>query len=238
VIMVSAVTEKDAEVTFKALSIGAFDYVPKQMCQASLEIAHIRSDLIAKIRAAAHAHRPLAHGSPARKPPQASRLAPRSAGINPAIVAIGTSTGGPRALEQILPRFPPDFPLPILIVQHMPAGFTATFAARLNTLSAINVREATDQEVIHCSTAYICPAGVHMRVRRGGSDSRTVISLETEPATAAHIPSADILMKSVATFYGNRALGVIMTGMGTDGAEGMTAIYREGGMTIGQDEAT
>ncbi|HZQ96140.1 MAG TPA: chemotaxis response regulator protein-glutamate methylesterase [Candidatus Sulfotelmatobacter sp.] len=239
VIMVSAVTEQDADITFQALSAGAFDYVPKQMSSTSLEIAHIRSDLLAKIRAAAQARHVFDGRRFGRKPPRAAEL-PRQAPnfAKPALVAMASSTGGPRALEQILPRFPKDFPLPILIVQHMPAGFTRTFAQRLRSLCAIDVHEAVQREVVGPGAAYICPAGRHMRVQRASLSGQVLIFLDKNPAHALHIPSADVLMESVANVYGSRALGVIMTGMGSDGAQGMKAIYHEGGLTIGQDEAT
>jgi two-component system chemotaxis response regulator CheB len=238
VVMVSAVTENDAETTFDALSAGAFDYVPKQMSSASLDITHIRSDLLAKIRAAAIAGR-------------SSRLMPSSKAIGggrldrtlhtetlPALVAIGASTGGPKALEEILPRFPRDLPVPILIVQHMPIGFTASFAARLDRLSTIEVKEARHGDVIRQGVAYIAPAGVHMRARRQQSEPNAVITLDRCPPDANHIPSIDVLMTSVAEVYRRQAVGVVMTGMGCDGAEGMKAIYQEGGFTIGQDEAS
>lgn len=239
VIMVSAVTEKDAEITFNALSAGAFDYVPKQLAAGTLDILHIRSDLLAKIRAAAISRRQPADTS-LRKPPQSARPARQRdlLSITPAIVALGVSTGGPKALQEILPRLPRDFPVPILIVQHMPAGFTGPFAQRLNSLCSITVREATNRELIQRATAYIAPSGRHMRVERRLGDSQLIISLDPQPERALHIPSADVLMESVARLYGNRALGVIMTGMGSDGAEGMKAIFNAGGLTIGQDEAT
>lgn len=240
VIMVSAVTDKDAEITFNALSAGAFDYVPKQLSQASLDIGHIRSDLIAKIRAAAAARRQRAAWASTRKPAQSVGLKAAAvvSAVAPAVVAIGVSTGGPKALQEILPRFPRDFPVPILIVQHMPAGFTGPYAQRLDALCAIAVREASARELIQPATAYIAPAGLHMRVERRLSDSRAIIALDPQPDDVLHIPSVDVLMKSVAAFYGTNALGVIMTGMGSDGAEGMKAIYSVGGLTIGQDEAS
>jgi len=239
VIMVSAATEKDAKVTFDALSAGAFDYIPKQMSTTSLDITHIRSDLIGKIRAAAHSRRKRLGSTCSPKLPQSVALETQSSLMAvPAVVALGVSTGGPKALEQILPRIPRDLPVPILIVQHMPAGFTRPFAERLNTLCAIAVHEASQRELIQPGVAYIAPAGVHMRVVPRGSDSKPVLSLDPQPDDVLHVPSVDILMKSVAELFRNRALGIIMTGMGADGAEGMAAIYRQGGLTIGQDEAT
>jgi len=239
VIMVSAATEKDAQTTFEALSAGAFDYVPKQMSQTSLEIAHIRDELISKIRAAAQSRRNRLSTVEARKPPQSTLLEMgKSAYAAPAVVAIGVSTGGPKALEQILPVFPPDFAVPILIVQHMPVGFTATFAQRLNSLCSINVKEAAQGELIRPGTAYIAPAGLHMRVVPRLSDSKPAIGLNKHPEDAMHVPSVDVLMNTVAQVFKNRAFGVIMTGMGSDGAAGMTAIFRQGGLTFGQDEAS
>jgi two-component system chemotaxis response regulator CheB len=235
VIMVSATTEKDAESTFSALSAGAFDYVPKQMSPASLEIAHIRADLIAKIRAAAHANETASANPWCRKSSKASRE-DSSVSAGAAVAAIGVSTGGPKALEEILPRLPADLPVPVLIVQHMPAGFTGPFAQRLNHLSRIEVREAVSRESLRRGVAYIAPAGVHMRVVKRLSDGKPIISLEPRPQDAPHIPSVDVMMKSVAEVFLNRSVGVIMTGMGSDGAEGMTAIFRQGGYTIGQDQ--
>jgi len=156
----------------------------------------------------------------------------------PAVVAIGTSTGGPGALEKIMPRFPRNFPVPILIVQHMPSGFTKTFAERLNSLCCIEVREATQSQRLQPGVAYIAPAGAHMKVVKSLADSKPRIVLDSRRGKAQHIPSIDELMKSVAEVYRNRAIGVIMTGMGSDGAAGIAAIFREGGLTIGQNEAT
>ena len=239
VIMVSSVTEKDAETTFSALGAGAFDCVPKQLSASSLEIDHIRSDLLAKIRAAALARRSRLGSRCAKKPPRAARPEERPHVFSTsAVVALGTSTGGPKALETILPLLPRDLPVPLLIVQHLPVGFTASFARRLSQLCSFSVQEANDHELLRCGVAYIAPAGLHMRVQRRTSDAKIMISLDSDPHAALHIPSVDVLMKSVAEIYQDHALGVIMTGMGSDGAEGMSAIYHNGGLTIGQDEAT
>ena len=239
VIMVSASTEKDADNTFDALAAGAFDYVPKHLSATSLDILHLRNDLIAKIRAAAQSRSSHAGGTLSRKPPQTAPLEtlPPRFSSTPAIVAIGTSTGGPKALEEILPQFPRDFRVPILIVQHMPLGFTAPFAQRLSQLCSIAVREATHGEIIQPGVIYIAPAGLHLRVERP-SNSRAILVLDPHPQDHLHIPSIDVLMTSVAASFKHLALGVIMTGMGSDGAAGMQAIYREGGLTIGQDEFT
>jgi two-component system, chemotaxis family, protein-glutamate methylesterase/glutaminase len=238
VIMVSAVTEKDADKTFQALAAGAFDYVPKQLSSNSLDILHIRPDLVAKLRAAAASRYPRTNGKIIKKSPQPAPLdysVTSSSGI--AVVALGISTGGPKALQEILPTFPRDFSTPILIVQHMPLGFTAPFAQRLNSLCALTVCEATHRDSIQAGVVYIAPAGLHMSVERQ-ADGRAFICLNNQPEDCLHIPSVDILMNSVAEAFGSQALGVIMTGMGSDGAEGMRAIHRRGGYTIGQDEAS
>ncbi len=235
VIMVSALTVKDAETTFSALDAGAFDYVPKQLSSTSLDILHLREDLIAKIKAAAESSHPLEPHFFPRKPPQSAfprkHELPSSA---PSIIAIGTSTGGPKALQDILPALPADLPVPILIVQHMPSGFTAPFAQRLNKLCALSVCEAVNGHALQPGVVYIAPAGTHLTVDRRGS--RTLICLSSKPENQLHVPSVDVLMQSVASSFRSEAMGIIMTGMGSDGAQGMNAIHREHGFTLGQDE--
>ena len=237
VIMVSSVTVKDAEATFSALAAGAFDYVPKQLSSTSLDILHLRDDLIAKIRAAAESRRSHEPPIPSRKPSRPVSLPmrePLASGMS--IVALGTSTGGPKALQDILPMFPADLPVPVLVVQHMPPGFTAPFAKRLNDLCTVSVREAAHGDVLQAGVVYIAPSGSHLMVDRSGS--RTAILLSDQPANQLHIPSVDVMMQSVASAFHSLAMGIIMTGMGSDGAQGMNAIHREGGMTLGQDERT
>jgi two-component system, chemotaxis family, protein-glutamate methylesterase/glutaminase len=237
VIVVSAAIEKDSEIAFDALSAGAFDYIPKQIAATSLEITHIRSELIAKIRSAG-SHRRTDPDSQNKKPVLSdSNMTGQRAPVPPEIVAIGASTGGPRALQDLLPRLPGNLPVPLVIVQHMPIGFTSMFAARLNRLCSISVREARDQEPLQRGVAYIAPAGRHMLIKQA-PDSQSLISLESSPVDTPYVPSVDVLMKSVAAVYGSRAAGVIMTGMGSDGAEGVKAIYDSGGLTIGQDKAS
>jgi two-component system chemotaxis response regulator CheB len=235
--MVSAATEEDAETTLEALSAGAFDCPPKQLSPTSLEVAHIRNELVSKIRAAAQSRRTRRIAAECRKAPHSAILKTRNlAPAAPRVVAIGVSTGGPKALEQILPRLPSDFPIPILIVQHMPIGFTTPFAQRLSSLSSIKVKEATQGERIYPGSVYIAPAGLHMRVVSRLSDSKPAVSLDTYPADAQHFPSIDVMMTSVAQVFRNRVIGVFMTGMGSDGSAGMSAIFHQGGLTIGQDE--
>jgi len=222
----------------QCLDTGADDYVPKQLSAASLDIRHIGEDLIAKIKAAAESRRSQHRLDLLRKPPRAANSPARAVSHSaPAIIALGVSTGGPKALQEMLPTLPADLAVPILIVQHMPAGFTAPFATRLNNLCAVSVCEASQGEVIQPGAVYLAPTGFQMTVGRP-SNSRTVISLSIKPENQMHIPSVDITMQSVASAFHSQAMGIILTGMGADGAEGMKAIHREGGLTVGQDEAS
>ena len=234
VIMVSSTTLKDAETTFRALAAGAFDYVPKQLSPTSLDIRDITNDLVAKIKVAAESSRN--RFILPRKPPRAVSMPTREFSLSPiAIVAVGISTGGPKALEQILPALPGDLPVPVLVVQHMPAGFIAPFAERLNKLCTVSVCEASHGKMVQPGVVYIAPAGSQCTVERT-TNSRTLICLSDQPEKQSHVPSADIMMRSVAAAFHSQAMGVIMTGMGSDGAQGMDAIHREGGFTVGQDE--
>jgi two-component system chemotaxis response regulator CheB len=155
----------------------------------------------------------------------------------PSIIAIGTSTGGPKALQEILTNLPADLPAAILIVQHMPAGLTEHLAKRFNELCPLEVHEAKEGELVVEGRVYIAPAGKHLMVRRR-SRSEVLLRLSIFPNNVDHIPSADVMMSSVAEVFGPTAMGIILTGMGNDGALGMQAILREGGHTLGQDPAT
>ena len=150
---------------------------------------------------------------------------------------MGTSTGGPKALQQILPMLPGDLPASILLVQHMPRGFTGPFAQRMDDLCQVSVRQATDGERLEPGTVYIAPAGLHMTVRRP-TGAGGVIQLSFEPIDTLHRPSVDVTMMSVAREFRSRTMGIILTGMGCDGALGMKAIYKAGGRTLGQDESS
>jgi len=236
VIMISSLTQEGAEITFEALDNGAFDYLPKTQSYASLDIVKIRDDLVAKIKSAAETRWPRTRR--VTRPVLPPSPAPReSCQLQPALICIGTSTGGPKALQQILPRLPADLSVGIVIVQHMPAGFTAPFARRLDNLCAIKVREAAAEDNIVPGTVYIAPAGWQMTVFRR-SVSQPAIRISNTPENLLHIPSVDVMMLSAAEAFQGSTMGVIMTGMGADGAQGMQAIARAGGLTVGQDEAT
>jgi two-component system chemotaxis response regulator CheB len=234
-IMVSSATKKDAELTVQALEIGAFDFVTKPRSSISLDIEKVSRELIEKVKVASN--NPLT-GSKIMKtaPPAAfSEKKPcdtRRPSEN--VLAIGISTGGPNALSYMLPQIPADFQAAILIVQHMPAGFTDMFASRLNSICRIEVKEARDGDLLLPGRALIAPGERHLMVRR--MDSETIAVLSDSPHVKGHRPSADVLFSSVACAYGERAAGLIMTGMGDDGADGIGTLMKNGGLAIAQDE--
>lgn len=170
-----------------------------------------------------------------RTPNSELSLGPRLYSGKVSAVAIGVSTGGPKALQDVLPLFPGNFPVPILVVQHMPKGFTGPFAERLNQLSRLEVKEAEHGEAVRPGIAYIAPGGLHMRAMKRRV-TEVNLELSDQPADLLHRPSVDVMMLSVAEIFSGRCVGVIMTGMGNDGLEGMRAIKKSGGKTIAQDE--
>jgi two-component system, chemotaxis family, protein-glutamate methylesterase/glutaminase len=230
VILFSSHSTEGATVTMKALGLGAFDFVPKPQ-DASAHMAETAKELIAKVKAAAECNfKPRIALSAPPKPEK--RLAP--AGAPTKIVAIGVSTGGPQALAYVLSQLPGDFPGVIVVVQHMPDGFTDMFARRLDELCALRVKEAQSGDVLQAGRVLICPGNRHMKVKRLALGD--VVVLSDEPRVNGHRPSADVLFGSVAEEYRAQAVGVLMTGMGDDGAEGLGTIKQEGGMTIAQSE--
>ncbi len=234
VIVVSSQTREGAEATLEAFDLGAFDCIPKQLVEGRLGIIKIRDELVAKVKAAA-AQKMRRHLRTPRLGRPAPQPQPAADAVAPSIVAMGSSTGGPQALQQILSALPADFPVPIVVVQHMPLGFTGPFAARLNTNCRIHVSEAAPNLPLRPGYAWIAPAGWQLRVARNES-AQVCLDLSKDPQNTPHIPSVDVMMRSVADVYRNRAMGVILTGMGADGMLGMSAIYNYGGYTVGQDE--
>ena len=241
VLMVSSLTTEGAHVTLDALDHGAVDFIPKNLSELSINIVKIKAMLIDKVKQIARsgkARKPFRAASSARTVPPV-RIAPAlSTGARRiSLVAIGTSTGGPRAIQEIIPHLPKDFPVPIVIAQHMPANFTGPFADRLNQLSQITVKEAQDGESLKAGVALIAPGRGHMRLTRPrGLD--TVVSIEEHHDEFIYRPSVDFLMASVAELFPGRALGVILTGMGNDGAKGLEMLKKSGGRIFAQNEDT
>jgi two-component system, chemotaxis family, protein-glutamate methylesterase/glutaminase len=241
VIMISSLTRQGAETTMRALELGAVDFFPKPDTFDGLEgSAH---EIAEKIRAAAGARvsrrRPTT-ASPA-PPIQKSNFAPlaptapSAGGAWSRVIGIGASTGGVEALRDVLTPLPSHMP-PILIAQHMPPGFTETFARRLDTLCRIHVKQAEDNESVRGGVAYIAPGGLHlMLVRRGAG---YCLRVTDDPPVNRHRPSVDTLFRSIARTAGTNAIGVMLTGMGGDGAEAMLEMSQSGAYTLAQDEAS
>jgi two-component system chemotaxis response regulator CheB len=241
VVMVSA-HSKRANV-FNTLELGAVDFIGKPTPRASLEVMKIQRELLEKVQ--------LAASIPAAKLRQRARSAetdaetipepvsrPKAPGPASAIglVAIGASTGGPPAVQSIVTRLPGDFEPTVVVVQHMPPGFTNLFAERLDTMSKLSVREARNEEALAPGVVYVAPGGHHLTLKTREGRVRAVVLPPSKGDR--YVPSVDVLMHSAAEVYGPKSLGVILTGMGNDGKKGMRSIKEKGGLTLAESEET
>jgi two-component system chemotaxis response regulator CheB len=248
VLMISSLTTEGAKATLDALALGAVDFIPKDLSYVSLDIVKIKLDLIAKVKEITQSRSMLFRlqrikslnmniaGSGSLSAPSSSRKTE----FNPPkrrdfkAMVIGISTGGPFALLQTIPQLPEKFPLGVAIVQHMPPHFTKSMAERLDSLSQVQVKEATDGDLIEPGVVLVAPGGQHMTFTKSGSSTRVKIS--DEPRNTLYHPSADIMMTSAAEVMNGPILGLIMTGMGKDGLEGLKLIKKKSGYVIAQDE--
>lgn len=237
VVMFSSLTEQGAKTTVEALRLGAFDFMAKPSGNIGASIQNLKDELIPKIKAGYKAG--LQKGSIVKSFSQKTletpvqRVLPTKTPAVKAsskIVTIGSSTGGIQALEQIIPYLPQDFP-PVLIVQHMPPKFTLSFATRLDSISNMNVKEAEHNDVVKSGYVYIAPGDYHMQI----TSNKTII-LNQDEKVNRHRPSADVLFDSAAAVLGKRAIGVILTGMGNDGAAGLLKMRNAGSYNLGQDK--
>lgn len=254
VIMVSSLTREGAESTLRAMELGALDFIPK-IKDATMSLDDIQRDLCSKIRAVSRRGRfmrpPLstpttstvnlgmasaAHSAAYATHVAAPPLRARGGRATRDIVAIGVSTGGPPAVQKVLSALPANFPACILIAQHMPASFTGAFAKRLDAVSQISVKEAETGDKVAPGLAYVAPGGQHVRLDLRGSLPSIIVT--KTPEEALYKPSANVLMETVGASMGRRAVGVIMTGMGSDGTEGMRVLKQRGGYVIAQNEAS
>ncbi len=231
VVMVSSLTERGSEITLRALELGAVDFVTKPRVGIRDGMLDYAEKLADKIRAASRAR--------VRQAPQ-PQAAARATDSHPLVsteklIIIGASTGGTEAIREVLTPLPPDAPA-VLIAQHMPPGFTKSFAQRLNGLCRIAVKEAEHGERVLPGHAYIAPGHAHLLLARSGANY--IAQLSDEPPVNRHRPSVDVLFRSAATHAGKNALGVILTGMGRDGAAGLLEMKRAGAHTFAQDEAS
>jgi two-component system chemotaxis response regulator CheB len=239
VVMISTLTERGAEVTMRALELGAVDFVSKPRVGLSDGINELASQIVDKVRVAAAAHIRRSVAQPvAAVPNPVSAAKPVSlAGrvSTEKLVCIGASTGGTEAIKEVLTRMPADSP-GIVITQHMPAGFTTSFAARLNGLCQITVQEASNGDRILPGHAYIAPGGKQFRIEKSGANYICVVE-EGEPVNR-HMPSVEVLFKSAARLVGRNAFGIMLTGMGNDGAKAMKEMRDAGSYNYVQDEAS
>jgi two-component system chemotaxis response regulator CheB len=229
VVMVSSLTERGAEATLAALELGAVDFVAKPRLDVAHGIAELGAEIVAKVKAAAAA-RPVARerpAAPASKPRGLTGLR-----TTDRLVAIGASTGGTEAIADLLAGFPADAP-GVVIAQHIPEVFSRRFAERLDRACRLAVSEARDGEQVNLGHAYVAPGGKHLRVERSGA--RFVCRVGEDPPVNRHRPSVDVLFRSVAAAAGGNAVGVILTGMGADGADGLGAMRQAGAPTLAQD---
>lgn len=220
VLMISSSTTKGADKTLRAMSIGAVDFITKPSGPISLDIRNIQDEIIEKVLTAAKANINLKQS---QKPLKIERAFHHK--HTHTIVAIGASTGGPRALQEILTHLKDDFQASFLIVQHMPAGFTRSLAERLNSLTDFVVKEAELNEIIQPRTVYIAPGNYHMLLKKSGSSYQ--IKLTKDKPVHNHRPSVDVLFKSIAQLQRVNKIGIILTGMGRDGAEGVKYLKRK-----------
>ncbi|TKB59086.1 MAG: chemotaxis response regulator protein-glutamate methylesterase [Nitrospira sp.] len=239
VVMVSSLTEAGCQTTLRALELGAVDFITKPKIDLREGMEDVAQDLIAKVKAAAIANvKRQASGVRREMTPLTSHPSPLMSSMiktTDTIIAIGSSTGGTEAVKDVLMALPPNTP-PILITQHMPERFTKTWADRMNSLCRISVKEAEDGDSVLPGHALVAPGSYHMTLVRSGA--RYTVRINQDPPVNRHRPSVDVLFASVAQYAGANAVGVILTGMGGDGAKEMLAMKQAGAFTIAQDEAS
>jgi two-component system, chemotaxis family, protein-glutamate methylesterase/glutaminase len=235
IIVMSVIDGADAQV-LQALEAGAVDFVQKPTRLATERILDVSAELVAKVKAAAGAPRQRLIVRPASM--DAAPIAPaRARAPRFDVVVIGISTGGPQALRQMIPLLPAGCPVGIAIVLHMPVGYTGLYAEKLDEISAVKVLEVTEGQALEPGVVWIAPAGHHLAFRRD-VDGQARAHLSKEPTDAPHRPSVDVLFRSAAEVFGARSLGVVMTGMGSDGREGSAWIKTKGGTVLTESETT
>jgi two-component system, chemotaxis family, protein-glutamate methylesterase/glutaminase len=231
-ILILTASPHDGEQVLEALNAGAVDLVQKPTALATDELLGIREQLIEKVKAAVRA--PVANFVSNGVLPSLTRLVAKPQ-QNVDVVVLGISTGGPQALRRLLPELPREFPVPLVMVLHMPVGYTALFAEKLNEISALDVTEAKDGDVLRAGAALLAPAGRHLILRRSRTGAVST-HLSLHPLDKNHRPSVDVLFQSAAEVFGSRVLGVVMTGMGDDGKQGAAWIKAQGGTIITEEE--
>jgi two-component system, chemotaxis family, protein-glutamate methylesterase/glutaminase len=259
ILIVSSESREGAEITLKALQLGAIDFVAKPKGGVDLDMSSVKDEICRKLKMAGKVRvvrtatrsklqQEVASSSPRTEPatahfgqqseangraPAAAAAAARSTTGKFPIVVMAASTGGPATLMKVIPQFPKDFPGAVVLVQHMPGNYTAQFSKQLSEISQMRVKEAESGEIIMQGQVYVCPGSHHLRVSPSGR-----VSLDDGPRISGYRPCADLTLESTAEYAGPLAIGIILTGMGNDGAKGVQAIRAAGGHTIAQDEST
>ena len=234
IIMVSSLTSAGADATIKALSLGAVDFIQKVSSPIS-SVSGIKEEILEKCKAAAGANIKERNIMKTVKLETMPKISMPKGFLKEKIIGIGTSTGGPRALQEIITNLPGDLPCGVVIVQHMPPGFTKSLANRLNSLTELSVKEAENDDVVEAGKVFIAPGDYHMTVEE--RNNQRVIKLNQSPPLASHRPAVDILFESL-TKYGDKVIAAILTGMGSDGAKGIKLIRDAGGSTLAEDKST
>jgi two-component system chemotaxis response regulator CheB len=231
-IVIVSIAAESSERVLSGLDAGAIDFVQKPTALATDKVFDLGEELVSKIVAAAEA--PLGRLREASSPPP---LPQTTFSGRYEIVVIGVSTGGPQGLKSVIPRLPADFPVPLIVVLHMPIGYTEAYAKRLDEASSLTVIEAHDGDVLRPGLVLVAPAGRHITLHRNG-DGKTSVRLDVRPLDTPHRPSVDVLFQSAADVYGDRVLAVVMTGMGVDGRDGAAWIKARGGAVLTEAEET
>lgn len=234
-IVLISVVDGQADEVLRALDAGAVDFVRKPTGRATERVLDMAAELVAKVKAAGRV--PAARLGLAPPASDAAVAAPLPAARRMDVVVIGISTGGPQALRQVLPLLPADCPVPVVVVLHMPVGYTELYAQKLDEICAVKVLEARDGMALEPGTVWIAPAGQHLSLRRD-PDAHVRADLSSDPRDTPHRPSVDVLFQSAARVFGARTLGIVMTGMGADGREGAAWIKARGGTVLTESEAT
>jgi two-component system, chemotaxis family, protein-glutamate methylesterase/glutaminase len=235
-IIIMSVAKETAEAALTALDAGAIDFVQKPTALATEKIFEVSSELIDKVKAAGN----IALNRIPTAPPLVAKREPGpnvrgSHAVD--MVVIGISTGGPQALKQLIPQLPLDFPVPVAMVMHMPVGYTEMYAAKLNELSQVEVREAQEGDEVKPGLVFLAQAGRHLFLKQD-ANGKIVTHLDAKPFNTLHRPAVDVLFQSAAEVYGNRVLGVVMTGMGSDGRQGAAWIKSQGGLIFTEAESS
>ena len=235
-IIIMSVAKETAEAALTALDAGAIDFVQKPTALASEKIFEVSNELIEKVKAAGTI---ALNRLPISAPPQSrAKVETTVAGTHSVdLVVLGISTGGPQALKRLIPQLPSDFPVPLVMVMHMPVGYTEMYAAKLNEMSGLEVREAAEGDEVKPGFVFLAQAGRHLTLKRN-ADGKVVTHLDARPFSTLHRPSVDVLFQSAAEVYRSRVLGVVMTGMGSDGKQGAAWIKSQGGLVFTEAESS